>query len=285
MIRLSANVITSAIALFVQLDYRRFTSLTELPYYKIESIGIEEIVDFSRNCGWVASEDNIPTLTSRGKEILQLFRDNKTYQLCMLKDYIVQCSPIWGSRIPYGRKEAVLFMTDDEKACFAEAGLLSSDISQTALNWWDNIAAQIRGKADKENVEIGRAGEENTIKYEQARIGITPKWISIESNLAGYDVQSQVDKTDVTPLLIEVKASKSLFREAWFYITSNEWAVASTSKSYIFHIWLLSPKGNKLAIIYPKEIFPYIPTNNLGGKWESAKIPFSCFEEKFIKIS
>lgn len=40
-----------------------------------------------------------------------------------------------------------------------------------------------------------------------------------------------------------------------------------------------------LAILSPDEILPYIPTNNLDGQWETVKIPFLCFEDKFVEIA
>ena len=41
----------------------------------------------------------------------------------------------------------------------------------------------------------------------------------------------------------------------------------------MFHLWCLSGNKKLLAIISPDDIYPYIPTNNLAGEWESAKIP------------
>ena len=202
----------------------------------------------------------------------------------MLEDYVLKCAPVWSNRIPYGRKEASLFMSDDERACFIEAGLLNKNIDMIAIKWWDTLSTIIRGKSAQENVEIGREGERQTFQYEKRRTEVSPKWMSIESNLVGYDIQSQIDKNDGTPLLIEVKTSKNVLHDACFYITSHEWYVACTSKSYIIHLWLLSPTGNQLAILTPDEIRPYVPTNNLEGQWEDAKIPYSCFNGKFVKI-
>lgn len=55
--------------------------------------------------------------------------------------------------------------------------------------------------------------------------------------------------------------------------------------TYVFHLWCLSNSKKMLAVISPDELLPYIPTNNLEGQWESAKIPFSCFEGQFVEIA
>lgn len=83
----------------------------------------------------------------------------------------------------------------------------------------------------------------------------------------------------------EVKASTYALGQAVFHVTSHEWNVALTSRAYVFHLWCLSDSKKMLAVISPDELLPYIPTNNLEGKWESAKIPFSCFEGQFVEIA
>ena len=109
--------------------------------------------------------------------------------------------------------------------------------------------------------------------------------MSIDSNLAGYDIKSQMSKDNSGPLLIEVKASTFALGQAEFHITSHEWNVALTSRAYVFHLWCLFGNKKMLAIISPSDVMPYIPTNNLEGQWESANIPFSCFENKFVEIA
>ncbi|WP_394967535.1 protein NO VEIN domain-containing protein [Candidatus Allofournierella merdipullorum] len=103
--------------------------------------------------------------------------------------------------------------------------------------------------------------------------------------LAGYDVRSKISSDDHSALLIEVKTSTSSLEQAYFHVTSHEWKVAQTSLAYVFHLWCLSGKKRLLAIISPEDIFPYIPTNNLSGEWESAKIPFLSFKSSFVEIA
>ena len=287
MIRLSVNVLTSAIALLKRLDTYHFASLVELAYSKIISISAEDIFNFAKECGWVGEDGDKPFLTSRGHGFLRLQDQGLINDLKrqMLADYILKVSPIWSNRIPYGRSEAVIFMTKDEKACFAETGLLSEQLDSSIIDWWDMIANQMRTRSQQSKNDIGRIGERNTIKYERNRTAFEPKWMSVDSNLAGYDVKSRLSKDDPATLLIEVKTSTFILREASFHVTAHEWNVAMTSLAYVFHLWCLSDDKKLLAIISPNEVQPYIPTNNLEGEWENAKIPFSCFEKKFVEIT
>lgn len=176
-------------------------------------------------------------------------------------------------------------MSKDEKACFTDAGLLSDHLDPGIITWWDIIATKIRTQDQQAKNETGRLGERNTIKYERNRTNSEPIWMSIDSNLAGYDIKSRVSEDSSDILLIEVKASTYALGQAVFHVTSHEWNVALTSRAYVFHLWCLSDSKKMLAVISPDELLPYIPTNNLEGQWESAQIPFSCFEGQFVEIA
>lgn len=287
MIRLSMNVLTSALALLRRIEIYNFSSLSELSYSKIVSISAEDIFEFSSSCGWASESESGLTLTTRGIGLLRFQTQGLLIDLKrqMLTDYVLKCAPIWANRIPYGRREATIFMTKDERACFADAGLLSDRLDAGIIDWWDTIATHIRMQTKQSKIGTGRLGERNTIKYERSRTNIDPMWMSIDSNLLGYDIKSQVSKNDPGTLLIEVKASTFTLSRAEFYVTSNEWNVAITSGAYVFHLWCLSDGKKMLAILSPDEILPYIPTNNLDGQWETVKIPFLCFEDKFVEIA
>ena len=287
MIRLSVNVLTSAMSLLERLETYRFSSLSELTYSKIISISAEDIFDFSRHCGWVSMDEDAPVLTKRGVGLLRLQKRGYLLDLRrqMLMDYVMKAAPIWANLIPYGRREAAIFMSKDERACFFEAKLLSPQLDSEIVVWWDTIANQIRAQAQQAKSDIGRIGESNTVKYERLRTDSEPTWMSIDSNLAGYDVRSRINRDDPNALLIEVKASTDALDQAVFHVTSHEWSVALISAAYVFHVWCLYGNKKLLAIISPRDVQPYIPTNHLEGEWESTKIPFSCFKDKFIEIA
>lgn len=280
------NVLASSVALLKRIDTYHFASLSELAYSKITSISSEDLFYFENLCGWVDVDDGKPVVTKRGYTLLKLHEQSLFSNVMqqMLMDYVLMVSPIWSNRIPYGRSEAAFFMTKDEKACFTEAGLLSKQLDFGIVDWWDTIANQIRKHSQQAQTDIGRMGERHTIQYEKSRTATEPKWIAVDSNLAGYDVKSQKEKDDPTSLLIEVKASSFSLNEADFHITSHEWYVAATSGAYVFHLWCFADGIKRLAIISSAEIQPYIPTNHLKGQWESVKIPFACFESKFTEI-
>ena len=123
-----------------------------------------------------------------------------------------------------------------------------------------------------------------TIEYEKLRTGVLPKWMAIESNLLGYDIESRKSRDDETKLLIEVKASGQSMELADFFITSNEWRVANSSKEYLFYLWHVNEKKKSLAILSPHDVQPHVPEDRSMGEWITTRIPFSCFGEKFCVI-
>lgn len=263
-----------------------FSSLLELAYSRIASISVEDIYSFASKCGWVGENESALFLTHRGSHLLRLHEQGllRDMQRQMLMDYILNITPAWSNLIPRGRSEATIFMTKDEKACFFEAGLLSDRLDHSTVDWWDTIASRIRADAQQGKTEIGRMGERYTIEYERKRTDSEPIWMAVDSNLLGYDVKSRQKKDDPATLLIEVKASTFALRQACLHITAHEWNVATTSAAYMFHLWCLFGNKKLLAVVSPEEIQPYIPTQNLEGEWESVKIPFSCFENRFVEI-
>ena len=264
-----------------------FSSVNELSQMKDSQIDAKDILSFACDCKWAKIDSTKrPALTPQGDAIVSLKNNNlySEYLRLMLADYIMTIIPIWGNRIPYGRSEATIFMTKDEKACFYEAKLLNEQPNPDVVSWWDRISDYFRSKDDENKTAIGRQGERCTIKYERKRTLVAPKWMSIESNLSGYDIMSQIGKDDNRPMLIEVKASIDKLDNAYFHITSREWLTAQASASYEFHLWCLNEEIKKLAVIKPHLVELYIPTNNHSGEWESVKIPFSCFRKEFKEI-
>ena len=202
----------------------------------------------------------------------------------ILSDYICYVTPAWARRIPYGRQEAFIFMTKDEQACFYEAGLMDENPGNTVIGWWDQISSFLRRIEEDRKIEIGRKGEQLTILYEQKRTGRDPQWISLDSNLSGYDVISQQTQDDPSALLIEVKSSEKSIATADFFVSVNEWHTASNTEKYKFYLWCFYGGKKQLAIIQPRQLFQYIPTNNKSGKWQMVRIPFASFSEAFKEI-
>lgn len=189
---------------------------------------------------------------------------------------VIRHSPPWWRRFaPYGREKLRNALQSNEAQCFTSAGLFVEMPTPDVLAWWDLLAQSVRASDNDRRLEQGREAEQLTIEYERARlkslgIELDPRWVSVDDNTVGYDIQS-FDAGVVEPIvkLIEVK---SCARDtAAIFLTRNEWETAiSRSPNYRFHVWLLPEK--KLIELRPDEIEPHVPVNRGSGSWENAKI-------------
>lgn len=285
MIRLSVNLLNTTLEFLKTIDIFDSCNVKQLPlithFYQIP---YENLYDISSKCKWIHKKDKKICISESGKEILNNQTDQQATFRKMIFDYTCCYKPIWGYRIPFGRKEASLMMSKDDISCFYEAGLLTSVPDRNIISWWDKLAAKFRMHSEEYRNDIGRTGEFLTIQYEENRTNAKPKWISLETNLAGYDIISQISNNNDTSLLIETKSSSQNINNAYFYISSREWDTATISKNYSFYLWLIGTQ-NKLAIISPKMVGQYIPINKGVGEWTSAKIPFNVFEREFKSIN
>ena len=252
-------------------------------------VDFEMTEDFAVQCGWIEIADQELRFTKAGDIIVKEFDGNVIGEhlwRMILKDYISNSKPAWARRIPAGRKEAFLCMSDETKRCFIESGLMSTPPDSTVVTWWDEIANSARAEINTQLNDTGRVGEMLTIEYELKRTGIQPIWQSIETNLVGYDLISRKDKNDAGEILIEVKASACNLEYAEMTISRNEWNVASCNYNYnryYFYLWCLN-EDKLLAKIPVPEIRKHIPAESGDGKWSSINIPFTTFKAKFVSI-
>ncbi|MCR5694873.1 MAG: DUF3883 domain-containing protein [Clostridia bacterium] len=256
-------------------------------YYGINK---KTALNLALQCRWVeAVNDAEYALTSFGEKLMRDFNDMQLYKGLyrdILFNYIRVCKPIWSRKIPYGRNEAYRIMSDDEQICFKKAGLMCNPVTREEVDWWDSLAKLERAEIDQQKDDIGRKGEELTIGYEKKRTNTTPIWESIDSNLAGFDIISQVSSKDATQILIEVKSSNKQMQDASFFVTHNEWQFASAGcnkNRYYFYLWLLNSTP-KLAIVPTSEIEKHIPLESGQGEWSETIIPFSAFHNYFESI-
>ncbi len=256
-------------------------------YYGINK---ESALNLALQCEWVGI-DNTKTyeITTYGEKLLHEFDDMQISQDMyreILFNYVRICVPAWARRIPYGRHEAYRIMSDEEQICFKKAGLMNEIPTRDVVDWWDSLAKIERIKIDKNKVNNGRDAEELTIEYEKTRTNAVPLWESVNTNLAGFDIMSQASGTDSSPIYIEVKSSTKDIQNATFYITRNEWDIASAAINidrYFFYIWVLG-NSNKLAIIPSREMEKHIPQESGQGTWRETVIPFSAFEHFFKNV-
>lgn len=287
MIRLSVNVLNAMVTFLCRLESFGPSSKTDVIWSSIENVDGELLLDIGQTCKWVYwDKSGNVSLCDGGMRILSLISNDCSHKVFreMISDYIQIVFPSWAGRIPYGRAEATIIMTKDERACFYEAGLLTDNPDPEIVFWWDNLSEFIRKESEGHKNQTGRIGERATLSYEKSRTFHTPLWMSIDSNLCGYDIKSQISNTDLTPLLIEVKASASPIDKAYFYITEREWNTALVSDEYRFYLWCLSSGKKRLAILDVQEVSHFIPDNHLSGRWELVRIPFSAFDNRFIEV-
>ena len=284
MIRLSVDILCSTRLLLKRIIEYNLNCVDDIYLPSVSSVNLDVLLDLAESCNWISIEESHIAVGERACEILKS-SDFSDQARIMLADYVMNVNPAWAKRIPYGRKESFIFMSKDEQACFYEAGLMNDEPDNRDIKWWDQIANYIRSQDDLFRNETARKGELYTVLYESNRTGKKPQWISIDSNLTGYDVISCVSKDNKARLLIEVKCSELSINNAEFYITAHEWHTACNSSNFLFYLWCLYDNKKQLAIVKPSTILPYIPTNNETGKWQTVRILFNSFKQMFTEIA
>ena len=285
MIRLSINFLDGVIQLLSIIDENPSFSIIDIrSLNRIMGVKVGDMISLASECHWIEQKDHYLILTNKGKKILDIHNDYTEVLRVMLWDYIKFVKPSWCGRIPFGRKEASIFMSIDEKACFYEANLMEKNPDIVVALWWKRLALEIGKIRDEHLYQIGLMGEEETILYELDRTGSKPEWLSIESNLIGYDICSIQSKEDKSDLFIEVKASTDALNRAYFFLSANEWNVANSANNYKLYIWLFEANKKNLAVLTPNDVRQHIPENKEEGRWESVKIPYRTFATFFQQI-
>ena len=183
--------------------------------------------------------------------------------------------PWWIRLASFGRERVKAALSANEAQCFAAAGLFAEIPAEGVLSWWDALAQATRSSDNDRKLQQGREAEQLTIAFERerlAQLGIArdPRWVAIEDNTAGYDVQSY-DTGVAGPVnrLIEVKSSSRDVVQ--IFITRNEWETAvASAKSYLFHVWLLPEK--RLLELTVSDIAQHIPVNQGDGTWQDVAV-------------
>lgn len=286
---ISIGVVTNT--LFFLRDATRLNcySFNDLSNIAKKYANLETTKNFALQCGWIEIRDQCFVLTDGGRNTIECFDGiiiSKFLWRSILNQYIIKSGPAWAHRIPAGRKEAFIFMSDEEKRCFMEAGLMDNPPRKDVVEWWDEISNYMRKEKNQKLNEIGRVGEELTVEYELSRTGAQPRWQSIETNLIGYDIISRIDKTSTEEILIEVKASTNDIAYAEMVVSRNEWIVANypyNFNRYFFYLWCLNGE-KKLAKVPASIISNHIPSESGEGTWNSISIPFASFHEYFKSV-
>jgi len=231
----------------------------------------EQILQVCFKCGWAkVTQGGNMELSERGLEISNF--DYQSALLLQLEDLILNFNPTWASILPKGRTEAKNFLPPEVLQCFKECGLFG-ELTDDLIKFWDKLTLAYRNYTHQKLTEIGRAGEKLSFDYEKERTESQPLWQAVESNLAGFDLLSIVDKNNSQKLKIEVKATTSDLNYAKIHISKNEWNTAKASFNYIFHLWHIT-SSPKIYTVSVDKIIEHIPLDNGFGDWESVEIPF-----------
>jgi uncharacterized protein DUF3883 len=187
----------------------------------------------------------------------------------------MKLKPFWAKVSPFGRDRVFAIMSADQTQCLRYARLLDST-DEAVWRWWDKLASNFRAEKLDRLIEIGRIGEQLSLRFERAtlkRLGINenPRWISLEDNLAGYDILSyRLDKNGAkSKAFIEVKATYSADRT--FVLTRREWNFAERAGAASeFHFWYLPDQALRMASA--SELSYSVPTDQGSGVWDQVSL-------------
>ncbi|WP_445478300.1 protein NO VEIN domain-containing protein [Lysinibacillus irui] len=236
------------------------------------------ILETALECKWVTVQHNNQLkVTKRGEEIL-FYHESFQRLRVQIAHLIETYRPSWAPLICYGRKEAIKYFSNEVKQCFSEAYLLEG-YNREVIEWWDKLAVITKGMNEDVRLELGRRGELLSVEYEHERTGILPVWQSIDSNLSGYDLLSQMSECNNIPLRIEVKTTNSMTNIS-ITITKGEWDVAEKSTEYVFHIWSVFPH-KELYVLTKEDMKKHIPINQGNGRWQEVEVIFT--REELVK--
>jgi len=185
--------------------------------------------------------------------------------------------PWWCRFFPYGRQRLATALTQNELQTFRSAGLFDETPPSDVVEWWDAFASLMRSADDQRKNAQGRHGERLSLDYERKRLaglGICeePKWVALDDNSAGYDIQSyDLTEYGLKNRLIEVKSSQR--SSPRMILTRGEWDFAAKfGESYTFHLWQLP--SEELIVLTVADISQHIPEDAGKGRWSELEIQF-----------
>lgn len=200
--------------------------------------------------------------------------DQQAFYRLTLRRVIEMELPSWVRLASAGRSRLCQALSVNVMQSFRAAGLLEANPDLTVVHWWDEIAALARSEHDRIKLEQGRKAEALTLRLEQERLdtlglGVSPRWVSIEDNSAGYDILSyDAGSHGPTARMIEVKSCNAM--TLGFYISRTEWETAVRSQRYVIHLWKLPLE--ELIEIEAETVARSIPSDQGDGAWQIAYI-------------
>lgn len=261
---------------------RRSMSISTLTssFRQVGVMPLGVVIETAQHLNWVLGDaGGIVALTPAGHRLMSLGSTEERLRQAIL-DFVDIENPFWVQNATFGRRKVLAFAGVAVEQVFSEAGLVHG-VSTDVVEFWDRLSARARGFKEDRLLFIGREGERLSLAYERKRTDSDPIWVSLESNEDGYDVLSIVDVDDSRPLSIEVKAT-SVGRHASFHVTINEWRRAIAAIEHCFHLWDMSAKPSRLAVLSPDLLKSHVPSDKGDGRWELVRIPFATFDPYFV---
>lgn len=239
----------------------------------VEGIEVKGVLEFAASLGLIDTINDNITITKNGVAVA-VEQNHCIYIRHLLALYISTRRPAWSSLALRGRG-ALNCANANILQCFRESGLMDS-LDNNTVQWWDDVRSQVRGHRNDNLGAIGREGERLSVDHETRRIGVAPRWVSLEDDFAGYDIQSWTDGSRSQQMVIEVKASTQSFNFAEMHLTAHEWSVLSGGGMSVIHLWSGVRSSPVLCIASPSILCKHIARNHGSGRWESVAIPFQA---------
>ena len=269
-VEINSSTLDSALMLIDDISRELNINDSELMEYQVRGYKLLKLLK------WIKSNQGILDLDIEKSLIKENPPDIRKR---LIRDYLLMEKPIFLELLPRGRTSFLKRLSSSFQQCLQEAELFKDK----NIYWWDELQSNAFSKQDKRKLFIGREAEIKSKNYEENRVCRPIDWVSLNENYLGYDLHSFTKRGENTRLTIEVKGSKQVFSSAAFYITKNEWNHASkTTGKHVFHVWDLLKM--KLAILLVKDLEKHVPRNYGKGTWESVRMPFSLFKNKFKLI-
>ena len=206
------------------------------------------------------------------------YRERKYILREILALYLKKAKPGFMFRITGGRLYFLEFVSENFEQLLKEAGLLDKiDFTvegSKIRNWWDDLSEFIRKLDKSAKLDLGRAGEEKTIRFEEKKlrklkISKKPSWDGFENNLLGYDIQSW--RTNSKKIYIEVKASS--YSNGTFFLTRNEWNFSiSVKDDFMIHLWIQDNSRPRIITFQELHSKNYKIEDVSNAEWSKIKI-------------
>ena len=157
----------------------------------------------------------------------------------ILKIAILNGDYSWKGSFKYGRKYVLESLSINERQVFRSAGLLTNDFNDEITSWWDQMQIAL----GLSHPDFGfREWERRTLDREIALLAKLdcpnlPKWVSIDDNMAGFDILSfRIINEKWEEVFVEVKSSSTGLKR--FFLSDREAEKLELSPSrYFLYFW------------------------------------------------